>query len=156
MISLKIWENVDSGVVIWYFVMSLPFSVGGGWAYSITIVCLLLSGQSSHPCIPSVRSVRTKKISVQKICVLDSYFIHEYIIIKDMSSLIQGKIHSLLWELWLFFNCIILFVCIKNGFRLIIFQKIRVLDLYLIHRYIIIINIDQFWFRVKSANYYGS
>ena len=34
--------------------------------------------------------------------VLDSYFIHRYIIIKYSSSLIMDKIHRLLSELWPF------------------------------------------------------
>ena len=53
--------------------------------------------------------VRTKNgfraISFENIGVLDSYFIHRYIIIKYRSSLIMDKIHQLLSELWpLIFN----------------------------------------------------
>ena len=43
-------------------------------------------------------------ISFEKISVLDSNFIHRYIIIKCRSSMIWGKIHQLFWELWPFFN----------------------------------------------------
>ena len=51
-----------------------------------------------------VRPVRTKNgfrgISFENIGVLDSYFIHRYIIIKYRSSMIMDKIHQLLSELW--------------------------------------------------------
>ena len=51
-----------------------------------------------------VRPVRTKNgfraISFENIGVLDSYFIHRYIIIKYRSSSIMDKIHLLLSELW--------------------------------------------------------
>ena len=51
-----------------------------------------------------VRPLRTKNvfraISFEYIGVLDSYFIHRYIIIKYRSSLITGKIHQFLSELW--------------------------------------------------------
>ena len=39
-------------------------------------------------------------ISFEIISVLDSYFIHRYIIIKYMSSSIKDKIYQLLPELW--------------------------------------------------------
>ena len=39
-------------------------------------------------------------ISFEYSDVLDSYFIHRYIIIKYRSSTITGKIHQLLSELW--------------------------------------------------------
>ena len=64
----------------------------GGGAYSITLVRTY------------VRPVRTKNgcraISFEDIGVLDSYFIHRYIIIKCRSSSITDKIHRLLSELW--------------------------------------------------------
>ena len=51
-----------------------------------------------------VRPVRTKNgfraISFENIGVLDSYFIHSYIIIKYRSTSIMDKIHQLLSELW--------------------------------------------------------
>ena len=51
-----------------------------------------------------VRPVRTKNgfraISSENMGVLDSYFIHRYIIIKYRSSSIMDKIHQLLSELW--------------------------------------------------------
>ena len=54
--------------------------------------------------LPFVRPVRTKNgfqvISFENIGVLDSYFIHRYIIIKYRSSSIMDKIHRLLSELW--------------------------------------------------------
>ena len=37
----------------------------------------------------------------EKISVLNSYFIHRYIIINYRSSSILDKIRQLLWELWL-------------------------------------------------------
>ena len=55
-----------------------------------------------HPYV--LTSVRTKNgfrtISLENIGVLDSYFIHMYIIIKYSSSSIMDKIHQLLSELW--------------------------------------------------------
>ena len=81
--------------------MPPPFIMrGGGGAYSITLVrtsvCTYLHTY--------VRPVRTKNvfraISFENIGVLDSYFIHRYIIIKYRSSLIMDKIHQLLSELW--------------------------------------------------------
>ena len=51
-----------------------------------------------------IRPVRTKNgfraISFENIGVLDSCFIHRYIIIKYRSSSIMDKIHQLLSELW--------------------------------------------------------
>ena len=52
-----------------------------------------------------VRTSRTyengfRAISLENIGVLDSYFIHRYIIIKYRSSSIMDKIHQLLSELW--------------------------------------------------------
>ena len=41
-----------------------------------------------------------RAISFEYSNVLDSYFIHRYIIIKYRSSSITGKIHQLLSELW--------------------------------------------------------
>ena len=43
-----------------------------------------------------------RAISFEYIGVLDSYFIHRYIIIKYRSSSIMDKIHLLLSELWPF------------------------------------------------------
>ena len=69
-----------------------PAIYNGEGAYSITLVRT------------SVRPVRTKNgfraISFENIGVLDSYFIHRYIIIKYRSSSIMDKIHQLLSELW--------------------------------------------------------
>ena len=45
-------------------------------------------------------------ISFEKISILDSYFIHRYIIIKYRSSSIVGKFCQLLWKLWPLFNFI--------------------------------------------------
>ena len=43
-------------------------------------------------------------ISFEYVGVLDSYFIHRYVIIKYRSSSIMDKIHLLLSELWPFVN----------------------------------------------------
>ena len=75
--------------------MPPPFVMGegGGGAYSITLVrtSVLLYVRTSF------RPVRTKNgfqaISFEYIGVLDSYFIHRYIIIKYRSSSITDKIH---------------------------------------------------------------
>ena len=77
--------------------MPPPFIMGGG-AYSITLVRTYV-----HMYVRTyVRPVRTKNgfraISFENIGVLDSYFIHRYIIIKYRSSLIMDKIHQLLSE----------------------------------------------------------
>ena len=81
--------------------MPPPFIMGGG-AYSITLVrtsirTYIRTSRTSCP-------VRTKNgfraISFEYICVLDSYFIYRYIIIKYRSSSITDKIHRLLSELW--------------------------------------------------------
>ena len=45
-----------------------------------------------------------RAIFFEYIGVLDSYFIHRYIIIKYRSSLITDKIQQLLSELWPFVN----------------------------------------------------
>ena len=80
------------------FFMPPPFIMGG--AYSITLV-----RTSVHTYVRTyVRPVRTKNgfraISYEYIGVLDSYFIHRYIIIKYRSSSITDKIHRLFSELW--------------------------------------------------------
>ena len=45
-----------------------------------------------------------RSISFEINSVLDSNFIHRYIIIKCKSSSIKGKIHQLFWELWFPFH----------------------------------------------------
>ena len=45
-----------------------------------------------------------RAISFEYIGVLDSYFIHRYVIIKYRSSSIMDKIHQSLLELWPFVN----------------------------------------------------
>ena len=45
-------------------------------------------------------------LSSEKISLLDSYFIHRYLIIKYRSSLNLCIIHLLLWELWPLFGFI--------------------------------------------------
>ena len=45
-----------------------------------------------------------RAISFEYVGVLDSYFIHRYVIIKYRSSSIMNKIHLLLLELWPFVN----------------------------------------------------
>ena len=72
--------------------MPPPFIMGGGH---------IASPLSVHT---YVRTGRTKNgfrvISFENNGVLDSYFIHRYIIIKYRSSSIMDKIHQLLSELW--------------------------------------------------------
>ena len=68
-----------------------PFIMGGGHIAS--------------PLSVYVRMSRTyengfRAISFENIGVLDSYFIHRYVIIKYRSSSIMDKIHQLLSELW--------------------------------------------------------
>ena len=65
-----------------------------GGAYSITLV------RRSRTSCPVRRKNGFQAISFEYIGVLDSYFIHRYIIIKYRSSLITDKIHRLLSELW--------------------------------------------------------
>ena len=72
-----------------------------------------------------------RAISFEYSHVLDSYFIHRYIIIKYRSSSITGKIHQLLSELWPL-------ISYENGFRAISFEYIGEMDSYFIHIYIII------------------
>ena len=45
-----------------------------------------------------------RAISFEYVGVLDSYFIHRYVIINYRSSSIMDKIHLLLLELWPFVN----------------------------------------------------
>ena len=84
--------------------MPPPFIMGGGH---------IVSPLSVRPYVRTsvhtyVRPVRTKNgfrmISFENIGVLDSYFIHRYIIIKYRSSSIMDKIHQLLSELWPFIS----------------------------------------------------
>ena len=70
-------------------------------------------------------------ISFEYNYVLDSYFIHRYIIIKYRSSSIKGKIHHVI-------RVMALDLGTKNGFRAISFEYIGEMDSYFIHRYIII------------------
>ena len=91
---------------------------------------------------PYIRTSRTscpirtrngfRAISFEYMGVLDSYFIHRFIIIKYRSSTITDKIHRLLSELWP------LILVQKNGFRGISFEYIGELDSYFIQSYIII------------------
>ena len=71
--------------------------------------------------------------SFENIDVLDSYFIHRYIIIKYRSSLIKIKLFGLLSELWP-----LLSVRKMPGFQVIYFDYIPILDSCFIHNYIII------------------
>ena len=76
--------------------MPPPFIMGGG--YSITLVRTYIRGTY----ILTSRTYENgfRAISFENIGVLDSYFIHRYIIIKYRSSSIMDKIHQLLSELW--------------------------------------------------------
>ena len=71
--------------------MPLPFIMGGRIVSPLSVRTY-------------IRPVRTKNgfwaISFENIGVLDSCFIHRYIIIKYRSSSIMDKIHQLLSELW--------------------------------------------------------
>ena len=55
-----------------------------------------------------------RAIPFENIGVLDSYFIHRYVIIKHRSSLMMDKIHLLLLELWPFVNDNALFMRIRQ------------------------------------------
>ena len=57
--------------------------------------------------VPYVQNIGFRSLSFEKINLLNSYFIHRYIIIKYRSSSNLGKIHPLLWELWPLFNDIV-------------------------------------------------
>ena len=76
-----------------------------------------------------------KMISVRyllkKISVLDSNFIHRYIIIKCRSSTSKGKSTKYFWS----YGPLLM---LKNGFSSIIFEKISELDSYFIHKHIVI------------------
>ena len=67
-----------------------------------------MGGGGGH--IVSPLSVRTyvrngfHSIFFESIGVLNSYFIHSYVVIKYRSSSMLGKIRLLLWELWPFFD----------------------------------------------------
>ena len=78
------------------FFMPPLFIMGGGAAYSITLVRTSVR--------PYVHPVRTKNgfraISFENIGVLDSNFLHRYIIIKYRLSSIMDEIHRLISELW--------------------------------------------------------
>ena len=90
------WLRLLSWLYCCVFIMPPPFIMGGGGAYSITLVRTYVRTYV-HP-------VRTKNgfraISFEYIGVLNSYFIHRYTSIKYMSSSITDKIHQLLSELW--------------------------------------------------------
>ena len=72
-------------------------------------------------------------ISYEYIGVLDSHFIHRYIIIKYRASSIKDKIHQLFIIKVMAFD-----LGTKNCFWGIFFEYIGVLDSYFIHMYIII------------------
>ena len=55
-----------------------------------------------------------RAISFEYVGVLDSYFIHRYVITKYRSSSITDKIHRLLLELWPFVNDNALFMRIRQ------------------------------------------
>ena len=85
------------------FFMPPPFIMGGGGgggAYSITLVRTYVRTYVRMYVRPVHPKHGFRAISFENIGVLDSYFIHRYIIIKYRSSLIMDKIHQLLSELW--------------------------------------------------------
>ena len=73
-----------------------------------------------------------RAISFEYIGELDSYFIHRYIIIKHRSGSIMDKNPPII------IRVMALDLRMKNGFRVISFEYIDLLDSYFIHRYIII------------------
>ena len=93
--------------------MPLPFSIGGGLGEHIVSLLSVLSIHLKNG---------FRSISFEKISVLDSYFIHRYIIIKYTN----------------YYGSYGHFSTLKNGFQLISFEKISVLVSYFIHMYIII------------------
>ena len=74
--------------------MPPPFIMGGHIASPMSVRTYV------HTYVPYVRKNGFRVISFEYIGVLDSYFIHRYIIIKYRSSSITDKIHRLLSELW--------------------------------------------------------
>ena len=83
--------------------MPPPFVMGGGGGHIASPLSVRPYFRTSVR--PYFRTSRTYKngfraISFKYIGVLDSYFIHRYIIIKYRSSSITDKIHRLLSELW--------------------------------------------------------
>ena len=91
----------------------IPLSILGIFTLNVFYAPAIYNGGGGHIASPLsvrpyvrtyVRPVRTKNgfraISFENIHVLDSYFIHRYIIIKYRSSSIMEKIHQLLSELW--------------------------------------------------------
>ena len=72
-----------------------------------------------------------RAISFENSNVLDSYFIHRYIIIKYRSSSIMDTPPIII-------RVMALDLQMKNGFRTISFEYIGEFDSYFIHRYIII------------------
>ena len=80
----------------------------------------------------SLRKMVSGRYLLKNIDILDSYFIHRYIymVIKYRVS-INDKIHRLFSESYPL-------ISYKNGFRVISFEYIGILDSYFIHRYIII------------------
>ena len=67
----------------------------------------IVSPLSVHTYVPYNPNIGFRSLSFEKISLLDSYFIHRYIIIICRSSSNLGKIHLLLWELWPLFNNIV-------------------------------------------------
>ena len=104
--SSKHQSQLQQVAFIFIFFMPLPFSMGG----HIVCRCHFQWGIYSiiRPSIPPVLYVCNTDgfhaISFEKIGILDSNFIHRYIIIKCRSSSIYGKFHQLFWELWPFLS----------------------------------------------------
>ena len=72
-----------------------------------------------------------RSISFEKVSVLDSNFIHQYIVIKCRSGSIRLKSTN-------YFGSYGSFSTLKNGFLSIPFEKISEWDSYFIHKHIII------------------
>ena len=92
---LKYTNNGFCCSVFLFFCMPPPFKNGRGISYH----------RSSYV-RTYVPNIDFRSLSFEKISLLDSYFIHRYIIIKYRLSSNLSKIYLLLWELWPLFNYI--------------------------------------------------
>ena len=100
---------------------------GCGGAYSITYHCC----PYIHPFRPVHNTNVFHSISFENISILDSNFIHRYILIKCRSSPIRSNSTN-------YYGSYGPFSTLKNGFHSISFENINVLDSYFIHGYLTI------------------
>ena len=82
------------------FFMLPPFIMGGGGGHIASPLSVCTYIRTSRRSCPLRTKNGFRAISFENIGVLDSYFIHRYIIIKYRSSLIMDKILQLLSVLW--------------------------------------------------------